>query len=273
MSRLPVPGDAFDDALSRAPLGRRIECPAGYAPEALCALPRRRLGEPPAVAGEDRWHAWELSWLAPDGCPAQAIARLGVACDTPRLIESKSLKLYLNGLNDTRFDSAKALRETVSRDLSEAVGGPVSVRFGAAPLAKLPGACIDAERPARRARSPSAAMLRPLAGHAGARSLHSHLLRTLCPVTGQPDWASVWVRTSGVAVVPASLLSYLLSMRDWSGFQEECVERMFADIQRACRPERLLVAAFYLRRGGLDINPWRASAGSEPPPERRLWRQ
>ena len=263
--------DAFAEALSRTPLGRRVAYPERYDPGLLCALPRRRVAA--ASAGEDRWHAWELSWLGADGFPARAIARLGVAHDTPRLIESKSLKLYLNALSAARFASARALRETIARDVSAAAGGPVSVRFGAAALTGLPGGCVDAERPRRLAEAPCAELLRTSARRVGERSLHSHLLRSLCPVTGQPDWASVWVRYSGPEIAPASLLAYVLSMRGWPGFQEECVERMFADIQRACHPQRLLVSAFYLRRGGLDVNPWRASVAGVEPPERRLWRQ
>ncbi len=259
--------------MARASLGSRVAGFAGHDASLLRALPRRRVADAPPWVGEDRWRAWELSWLAADGRPERAVASISFAHDTPRLIESKSLKQYLNALYNTRFDSAGALRATLLRDLSAAAGGSVSLRLAAPALAQLPGECIDSAPLGPVAEAPSAALLRTAPGEAADHSLHSQLLRSLCPLSGQPDWASLWVRYSGPVIVPASLLAYVLSMRHWPGFQEHCVERMFTDIQRACQPERLLVSAFYLRRGGLDINPWRASPGSQPPAAWRLWWQ
>ncbi len=102
--------------------------------------------------------------------------------------------------------------------------------------------------------------------------LYSHLLRSLCPVTGQPDWATVWLHYRGAAVEHSSLLQYIIAYREHQEFHEQCVERMFCDIAQRCAPQFLHLQAFYTRRGGLDINPFRSTdAHARPLP--RLNRQ
>ena len=103
--------------------------------------------------------------------------------------------------------------------------------------------------------------------------LFSDLLRSLCPVTGQPDWGSVQIAYRGPQIDHGGLLGYLVSLRNESGFHEQCVERLYTEIWRRCQPTRLSVLARYTRRGGIDINPWRTSNPQVAPPFRRTARQ
>jgi len=264
-------------------LGKNIPVPGDYAPQVLDPIPRaaaRRAlgleGDTLPFAGEDLWHAWELSWVGPKGIPRVGVGRFAIPFDSPNLVESKSLKLYLNSLNNRRFGSAGELTALVGKDLSEAAGKEVGVEVLALDdPALLPrpvaGECIDGLTADIAGRAPAADMLKPVAGE-GEQVLVSHLLRSLCPVTAQPDWASVRVVCAGVHLAPESLLAYLLSFRRHREFHEHCVERIWLDIRNACSPARLSVQAFYTRRGGLDINPYRGS-GREPAPRLRVHRQ
>jgi 7-cyano-7-deazaguanine reductase len=96
------------------------------------------------------------------------------------------------------------------------------------------------------------------------QSLVSNLLRSNCPVTGQPDWGSVQIHYRGARIDPAGLLRYLVSFRNHNEFHEQCVERIFVDVMQRCRPEQLSVYARYTRRGGLDINPYRSTTPETP---------
>jgi 7-cyano-7-deazaguanine reductase len=214
--------------------------------------------------GADVWTAYELSWLAPGGKPQVAIAEFVVPASSTHLIESKSFKYYLNSFNQTQVDSWEALRALLSRDLSAVAGAEVTVR-----LFEL--AAFD-ER--RRAKAPEAVLLDALPLENAAFELRtdilmpvdepfsgvwcSHLLKSNCPVTGQPDWASIWVGWQGLGLKPESLLRYLVSYRQHQDFHENCVERIFTDLLSAGQPENLWVYARYTRRGGLDINPFRS---------------
>jgi 7-cyano-7-deazaguanine reductase len=249
-------------------LGKATPTPERYAPELLDPIPREPGRSVLGMAGvlpfhgEDVWHAWELSWLE-HGLPRAAVARLVLSCDTPNLIESKSLKLYLASLNHTNFASRAELQSVLETDLGKAAGGPVNVEILSLDSAELqastpPGDCIDSLTMEPQASAPSAEVLAVEPGTNG-QVLYSHLLRSLCPVTAQPDWATVIVSCEGARLQPASLLAYILSFRNHQEFHEQCVERMFRDIQMACAPQRLSVQALYTRRGGLDINPFRAT--------------
>jgi 7-cyano-7-deazaguanine reductase len=256
-------------------LGQNTPVPEKYAPELLFPIARSEGREQLGLSGdlpfqgEDIWHAWELAWLDADGSPRVAVARLAVPADSPWLIESKSLKLYLNSLNNAPFESRASLVQTLETDLGKVAQAPIRVQIldiAAPELAPtdLPGECIDGEPLPAIPGAPSAEMLQ----HApcqGEQVLHSHILRSLCPVTAQPDWASlvVWIR--GVGIVPSSLLGYLRAFRFHQEFHEQCVERIFCDIQKACQPQALSVQALYTRRGGLDINPWRSTEGATAP--------
>jgi 7-cyano-7-deazaguanine reductase len=250
-----------------------------YAPELLFPIDRQLKRDELGIAaaalpfvGADLWNAYELSWLNLRGKPVVALARFEVPADSPQLVESKSLKLYLNAFNQSRFDSAEAVAATIRRDLSAAAGAPVVVEV--APLGAssarsfgLPaGACLDELDIDIDTYQPAPQFLR--AGRAGEEveeTLYSHLLKSNCLVTGQPDWGMVAVRYRGAAIDRAGLLRYIVSFRGHNEFHEQCVERIFCDIMARCAPRDLLVWARYTRRGGLDINPWRATPGDSGP--------
>jgi 7-cyano-7-deazaguanine reductase len=261
------------------PLGRPTDYPQKYAPEVLCPLARREsrsplgIAEPLPFAGVDIWNAWELSWLTDSGKPQTATARIIVPAESPDLVESKSLKLYLGSFAMTRFRTAERMRQTLEADLSECVGAPVTVMLDPdVPIGTLPGNCIDSLDVECAEWEVDASLLEADATQEVEEYLHTHLLRSLCPVTGQPDIGSVLVAYAGPRIDPASLLRYVVSFREHNDFHEACVERMFSDIETQCRPHRLTIHALYQRRGGIDINPFRTNC-DEAPFSLRLWRQ
>jgi 7-cyano-7-deazaguanine reductase len=267
-------------------LGKSVASPESYAPDLLFPISRGDgrtefsiEGDQLPFAGEDVWHAWEVSWLNAGGMPVSAVLRLRVPCDSPNLIESKSLKLYLNSLNQEVFSTNLALTERVQSDLGATVGTEITVEL-LSPEAKqllpqvMPGDCIDNLDTGPYAEMPDPTQLAPIAPAAkgGDQVLHSHLLRSLCPVTGQPDWATLIVRLHGTWLDAASLLRYLLGFRRHRAFHEQCVERIYCDLLTAAGPDSLSVQALYTRRGGLDINPFR-STGEAQGPVLRSFRQ
>lgn len=271
----------------QSPLGRDTVYPRHYDRRLLFAIDRAtqrqalRLVDELPFAGEDIWTAYELSWLDGRGKPQVALATFRVPATSPSMIESKSLKLYLNGFALSRFDTAQAVRDVIAGDLSQACGEPVSVQLNVGDdmaslaVAELAGQCIDDQALDIDGRSePDPALLsaRP-ATDDREQVLVSRLFRSNCPVTGQPDWADVQLRLRGAAIDREGLLRYLVSFRKHQGFHEQCVERMFLDIQQRCAPTALTVYARFTRRGGLDINPWRATPGLAPPPAARDPRQ
>lgn len=264
-------------------LGQQTPPVTAYAPELLFPIPRAQgraaLGESLArtMYGADIWHAYELSWLHSTGKPLAKIARFTVPADSPNIIESKSFKLYLNSLNAKQFVDTRALQDTLESDLSTVAGAGVSTEIcdlDDAEIAPetLEANCIDDEPLGTIPESPKRALLCSDDTRTVNESLCSHLLRSLCPVTGQPDWASVRIRYQGGAMDRAGLLAYLLGFRNHQEFHEQCVERIFSDVMTACEPDSLTVQAFYTRRGGLDINPLR-STEKDPVPGPRLLRQ
>lgn len=254
-----------------SPLGRATAYRDTYAPELLFPIERQlkrdeigvRAGALPFV-GEDLWNAYELSWLNPRGKPVVAVASFRVPADSPRLVESKSLKLYLNAFNQHVFVDAAEVETTVARDLSAAAGAPVAVTvqpLSARPLREYgypEGLCIDALDLDIDTYQPEPGFL-SAGGEEVSETLYSHLLKSNCLVTGQPDWGMVAVRYTGPRIDRAGLLRYIVSFREHNEFHEQCVERVFCDITARCRPQQLVVWARYTRRGGLDINPFRAS--------------
>ena len=259
------------------PLGRATSYAADYDPGLLCPVPRRlkrdELGLSAALpfGGVDIWNAYEISWLNPKGKPVVAVGEFRVPCSSPNLIESKSLKLYLNSLNQTRFAAIGEVEELIAADLARAAGAPVEVRltgsarFAGQTIATLPGRCLDGLDI-----EVSDYRLNPelLAGSVDSaqvvtEELHSDLLKSNCLVTSQPDWGSVLIRYRGPKIDEAALLRYLISFRQHNEFHEQCVERIFVDLMRFCAPERLTVYARYTRRGGLDINPFRSNCEAE----------
>lgn len=263
-------------------LGRPSTYPERHDPSRLFPIPRAKARADLPLAGVplhgvDLWNAWELSWLDPRGVPRVGIAEIRVPADSPRLIESKSLKLYLNGFNQEPLPDAEAAADRIATDLSRAAGAAVLVRIR--PLEQAPGVgelegdCIDAvETVLDHYGPPQASALRILPEPA-EETLVSHLFKSNCPVTGQPDWASVQIRYRGPRLDRASLLRYLVGFRRHTGFHEHCVERIFADLWHTLQPERLSVYARFTRRGGIDINPFRSSVPGEAPANPRLARQ
>ena len=273
-------------AAEHSPLGKSSEYISTYTPSLLFPIPRTAKWAELGVTaqtlpwqGVDYWNCFELSWLLPSGKPVVAIGEFAIPADSPNIIESKSFKLYLNSLNQTPFESRAALQACLEKDLSAAAGKPVSVRlstlaeFQAQGVAGLPGQCIDElDISVSNYEQPRPELLRCDATQVVEQTLHSHLLKSNCPVTGQPDWGSVVVEYRGALLDPASLLSYLVSFRQHADFHEQCVERIYLDLKRLLEPEHLTVYARYVRRGGLDINPYR-STGPISPGNQRLVRQ
>lgn len=255
--------------LHTSPLGKTVAYTTQYDPSLLFPLERaaqrQQLSLPKEWYGQDVWHAYELSWLAPNGCPRVAIGRFVIPHDSPNLIESKSLKLYLNSFNETTFESTTAVQETLSKDLSATAQAPVMVQIFAphsAPTLQpvnLGGILIDEAPFSQRHPAPHAGLLRCHEHTVQDQTLVSHLLKSNCLITEQPDWGSLLVTYSGPEIDQSSLLEYIVSYRSHNEFHEHCVERIFADIWQQCQPQKLFVQALYTRRGGLDINPWRSS--------------
>ena len=265
-------------------LGRQVPIATSYAPELLHPVPRAAsraalnlAGTALPFTGEDVWHAYELSWLDAAGRPRVFIGRIRVPADSPNLIESKSLKLYLNSLNEERFSSDAEATDRIARDLGRVAEAAVTVDLllldDISFAGHMPdGQCIDDAQVSAPEGRPDRALLRAEAGGSASESLYSNLLRSLCPVTGQPDWATLCITYSGQALDRASLLRYIIAFRAHQDFHEHCVERIFCDLLAVCRPSELSVQALYTRRGGLDICPWRTTTGALAP-VRRMNRQ
>jgi 7-cyano-7-deazaguanine reductase len=259
------------------PLGKPTDYPNRYDPSLLYPVARQLKRDEISVAnplpfhGSDLWTAYEVSWLNAKGKPQVAIVEFEFPCDTPNIIESKSFKLYLNSFNQQRMEHSQQLVEWLQRDLSAAAGGAVSVHlfslmeyqqrgFGNYPGQLLDELDIDCDH------YHYAPELLTCDSQESVQEVWiSHLLKSNCLITSQPDWASVIIDYRGPKIDPASLLRYLVSFRNHNEFHEQCVERIFQDISRLCAPEQLTVIARYTRRGGLDINPWRSNCRSEVP--------
>lgn len=221
--------------------------------------------------GADLWTAYELSWLSPGGKPAVAIGEFIIPSDSANLIESKSFKYYLNSFNQTEIASCDELSSVLSKDLSVMAGAPVSVKlfdlpeFAIRRQAPLPESVLLDDLPLGEPASAPDPGLLILAEEHFDGVWCSHLLKSNCPVTGQPDWASIWIGWRGRGMKPESLLRYLISYRRHQDFHENCVEKIFTDLAAIARPESLWVYARYTRRGGLDINPFRSSEPMDLP--------
>jgi len=268
--------------LTHAPLGQRVSYPDTYDPTLLFPIARldarQALGVGASLPfiGADVWNAYELSWLDARGKPQVVLARFEIAADSPRIIESKSFKLYLNSYSQTQLPDARTLHARLVTDLSQAAGAQVGVTlipadaFAAQPLGELAGVCLDAQDIAIDTYTPAPELLTADAGRGEVEeTLMSRLLRSNCPVTGQPDWGCVQIAYRGAPIDHAGLLRFIVSLRRHTGFHEDCVERLFCELMQRCQPRALRVYARYTRRGGLDINPWRATQRSPPP---ALWR-
>ncbi len=265
--------------LHHSPLGKRSAYPDQYDASLLFPIARAAKRQELGIAGTlpffgmDLWNAYELSWLNLRGKPQVAIASFMAPADSPNIVESKSLKLYLNSFNQARMASPEAVREVLAADLSDAFGGPVQVQlrlpdqFGQLKMGELEGLLLDRLDIEVDSYTPDPGLLK--AAHEEApveETLVSHLLKSNCLVTGQPDWGSVQIAYAGAQIEQEGLLKYLIGFRSHNEFHEQCVERIFMDILRQCRPQKLAVYARYTRRGGLDINPWRSNFSTAQKP-------
>jgi 7-cyano-7-deazaguanine reductase len=252
------------------------------------AVKREELGiqGAPVFFGADLWTAFEVSWLNLKGKPIVAIAHVMVPAESTHIIESKSFKLYLNSFNATRFVDVQAVRDCMREDIDQALwhGGLIKSRCGVKiilaedfdkePVHELDGLNLDRMDIECTKYQPAPELLSAVHDEAPvSETLVSHLLKSNCLVTGQPDWGSVQITYSGAQIDQAGLLQYIVSFRNHNEFHEQCVERIFMDIWTRCKPLKLSVYARYTRRGGLDINPWRTSHPQTPPPNVRTARQ
>jgi len=277
----------WHDELHASPLGEKSPYVTEYTPSLLYPVKRSKSREPMGIGngplpflGADVWNGFELTWLDLRGKPVVAVGCFVFPCTSESVVESKSFKLYLSSFHMSRFESLWTVQQIVQADLSKAVGAPVQVELTlyqdyVPTLQAMSGECIDGLEIACELYHPEPKLLALDAGaNAGFvnESLNSNLLMSTCPVTGQPDYASVWIGYEGRRIEREGLLKYLVSYRRHGDFHEACVERIFIDIMRQCSPSALTVCGKYTRRGGLDINPTRSTHNGEPS-KRRLYRQ
>lgn len=270
----------------QSPLGKPSAYLEQYDASLLFPIARRNAREQIGIGaqlpffGSDIWNAYELSWLNTRGKPQIAVATFYVPADSANIVESKSFKLYLGSFSQTTFDSIDTVRDTIRRDVSAVCGATVSVHlappaeFGKLKLEEFDGLSLDRLDLDTDVYHPDASLLKAALDESPVEeTLYSNLLKSNCPVTGQPDWGSVQIHYAGPQIDHAGLLRYIISYRNHTGFHEQCVERIFIDIARQCQPLKLAVYARYTRRGGLDINPFRTNYNLPMPDNLRTARQ
>lgn len=267
-----------NQALTGLTLGKTTDYRDVYDASLLQGVPRSLNRDPLGLSadalpfhGGDIWTLYELSWLNARGLPQVAVGHVELDYTSVNLVESKSFKLYLNSFNQTRFTSWEEVQETLQRDLSACTQGKVTValyrlhELEGQPIAHLHGTCIDEQAIDIDNYEFDTAYLQDAAsGDVVEETLVSHLLKSNCLITHQPDWGSVQIQYRGGKIDREKLLRYLVSFRHHNEFHEQCVERIFNDILHFCQPESLSVYARYTRRGGLDINPWRSNSDFVP---------
>lgn len=266
------------NTVSDSPLGKERTYEEVYNPSLLFGIPRMQGREGLGLndsdlpfRGMDIWNAYEMSWLNTQGKPIVCVCEIQVPCSSPNIIESKSLKLYFGSFNQTPFNTRDEVIRTLESDLSLVTKAPVMVKvipvshYTVEGAVGFPGKCIDDLDISISQYQVNSDLLRGESAPDLIESLYSHLLRSNCPVTGQPDWATLLVRYRGRPISHESLLRYIVSYRKHSGFHEQCVEHIFMDIWNQCKPAQLTVYARYTRRGGIDINPFRSNFEAAPP--------
>ena len=275
----------MNHSIADSPLGHQTQYVSHYDPGLL--FPIRRAGSRAQLGiaeqlpfyGVDIWTGYELSWLNTRGKPQVAVAVFQIPCESPFIIESKSFKLYLNSFNQTRFENFAQVKACLEKDLSAAAGASVTVDVQSLRDSSLhidlcsDAICLDELDIEVDSYHPNPDLLSVEDVGSVREMLSSHLLKSNCPVTGQPDWASVVIEYTGRKINQENLLRYIISFREHQDFHEHCVERIFMDVMEKCAPEFLSVYARYTRRGGLDINPFRSSHAGAQPSVGRLLRQ
>ena len=275
-----------DNSLKSLKLGQKTEYASQYDRTLLQPVPRALnrdgLGitqNQPFTIGADIWTAYEISWLNEKGLPQVAIADIYLDYQSQNLIESKSFKLYLNSLNQSKFADFNAVQQTMQRDLSECAQGDVTVRlnpvavYDSQKIDHLQGDCIDEQDIEITSYEFNADWLKDcVSDEIVEEKLVSHLLKSNCLITNQPDWGTLHIHYVGKKIDHEKLLRYVVSFRQHNEFHEQCVERIFCDLMHYAKPEKLTVYARYTRRGGLDINPFRSNF-EDLPKNLRLARQ
>lgn len=275
-------------AIIHAELGKKSTYDAHYNPNRLVAIARKEKRDeinidsnaPLPFYGYDEWNHYEVSWLDQKGKPLVAFARIIYPCHSPNIIESKSMKLYFNSLNNTKFVDAQMVQYVLEKDLSQSVGSKVTVAI--TPLnnikkeiipSNFSGKCIDELDIECSVYTVTPAFLKTETILVEAEVLYSDLFKSNCLVTNQPDWASIQIKYSGTKINEESLLKYLISYRNHNEFHEQCVERIFMHLMHYCQPTKLTVSARFTRRGGIDINPIRSTDEIMQQESLRLYRQ
>ena len=275
-----------DESLKNLTLGQQTHYVSHYEPSLLQGVPRKlnrdSLGiteQQPFNVGADLWTAYEISWLNSKGVPQVAIADVEIDAQSENLIESKSFKLYLNSFNQTKFEQWEQVQQTLEQDLAQCAKGKVTVRlhrleyYSQQPITNFDGQLIDNQDIEIENYDFNAEILANCtADNQVEERLVSHLLKSNCLITQQPDWGSVQIHYVGKQIDQEKLLRYLVSFRQHNEFHEQCVERIFCDLLKFAQPEKLTVYARYTRRGGLDINPFRSNFENVPE-NQRLARQ
>lgn len=267
-----------DNSLKSLKLGQKTEYASEYDRTLLQPVPRALnrdgLGitqNQPFTIGADIWTAYEISWLNEKGLPQVAIADIYLDYQSQNLIESKSFKLYLNSFNQSKFADFNAVQQTMQRNLSECAQGDVKVRlnpvavYDSQKIDHLQGDCIDEQDVEITSYEFNADWLKDcVSDEIVEEKLVSHLLKSNCLITNQPDWGTLHIHYVGKKIDHEKLLRYVVSFRKHNEFHEQCVERIFCDLMHYAKPEKLTVYARYTRRGGLDINPFRSNFENLP---------
>jgi 7-cyano-7-deazaguanine reductase len=258
------------DYLKDGPLGKKTTYTTQYDPSLLFPIPRQLkrneigMTKPLVFFGNDVWHAYEVSWLDLQGKPQIAVGEFIIPCESEYLIESKSMKLYLNSFNQTKLASQNELKDLITADLENAIGSPASIQIipidekNITTSTSMSGQCLDQLDITIDRYTLHPDYLSTKATQA-SETLYTNLFKTNCLATRQPDWASLVVQYAGNQINHEGLLKYLISYRDHAGFHEHCVEQVFIDILQKCHPEKLSIEARYTRRGGISINPYRST--------------
>ncbi len=267
-------------------LGKTVDYEFEYNPELLQGVPRSLSRDTLSLTsstlpfeGIDTWTGYELSWLNAKGKPQVAILECMVPISSMNLIESKSFKLYLNSFNQTKFDNSDDVKQVLVKDLSACAGEQVEVNlilpsaFEDLKFREFKGTLLDELDIEVDNYEPDSSYLRTSISTEKpqeiSETLVSHLLKSNCLITSQPDWASIQIRYEGAPIDHEGLLRYLISFRQHNEFHEQCVERIYTDIYTQCKPKKLTVCARYTRRGGLDINPFRTNFEAPYPNDRQ----
>ncbi|MGN1394075.1 MAG: NADPH-dependent 7-cyano-7-deazaguanine reductase QueF [Succinivibrionaceae bacterium] len=276
--------DKLTELKSSLHLGHQSKYVSTYTPSLLQKVPRSlnrdTLDIKKMFLGYDLWHLYEVSYLNPKGKPCVAIGEIIVPASSPYIFESKSLKLYLNSFNQSKFLDLSTVENIIAEDLSKLVEAEVNVK-----LFNLNNAassffiendknedllkeafCLDDIDVEINEYNLNPNLLvnsnnnQPII----SETVYSNLLKSNCLITSQPDWGTVVISYTGNAINHQNLLKYIISMRQHNEFHEHCVERIFTDICNYCHNIKYLeVRAFYTRRGGVDINPVRSTSNPQ----------